>query len=345
MASKSLKIAINFRLKKGPWGGGNRFVASLVDALVARGDDIFHSLDCPNLDLILLLDPRRRHPSVTFTPSAILRYLLFRNSRAMVVHRINECDERKNTRGMNSKLRRANYCADHTVFVGSWLRQLNIWQSEANSCSNVITNGADSTVFNSRGWQPWQGQEPLKLVTHHWGGNWMKGFDIYQRLDFMMGQPEWRGKIEFTYIGNLPPGFVFRNARYVAPLDGEALAGELKSHHAYVTASINEPGGNHQNEGALCGLPLLYRRSGCLPEYCSGFGVSFDETDFEARLQQLIYSYDELTSAMLFYPHTSERMCAGYLSLFDQMMLNREQILSRRRLWRSPLSVIGNAIL
>ncbi len=339
-----MRIAINFRLKKGPWGGGNRFTASLVEALEARGDVVCQSLKCPDIDLILLMDPRRRHPSVTFTPGAVLRYLLFRNSQALVIHRINECDERKNTRGMNSQLRRANYCADHTVFVGSWLRQLDLWQNEAHSRSQVITNGADSTVFNSHGWQPWKGQGPLKLVTHHWGGNWMKGFDIYQRLDAMMGEPEWQNKIEFTYIGNLPRGFVFRNARYVAPLDGEALAGELRSHHAYVTASINEPGGNHQNEGALCGLPLLYRRSGCLPEYCTGFGVSFDEIDFGVRLQQFFASYDELVAVMRSYPHTSERMCASYLSLFDQMMLNREQILSTRRLWRSPLSVMQSIV-
>jgi len=339
-----VKIAINFRLKQGPWGGGNRFAASLVGALGARGDIVHHTLDCPDLDLILLLDPRWRHPSVTFTAGAILRYLLFRNSRAMVIHRINECDERKNTRRMNEQLRRANYCADHTVFVGSWLKQLNLWQNDAHSRSNLITNGADATVFNSRGWQAWREGRPLKLVTHHWGGNWMKGFDIYLRLDSMMAEPEWRNRIEFTYIGNLPRGFVFRNARHVAPLDGEALAGELRSHHAYVTASINEPGGNHQNEGALCGLPLLYRRSGCLPEYCTGFGVSFDEDDFAVQLQQLIDSYDQFVAVMPSYPHTSERMCSGYLSLFDQMMTDREQILSSRRLLRSPLLVLQNMV-
>ena len=58
-----------------------------------------------------------------------------------------------------------------------------------------------------------------------------------------------------------------------------ALAAELKRHHAYVTGSMNEPGGNHQNEGALCGLPLLYRRSGCMPEYCAGFGIDFAGVD------------------------------------------------------------------
>lgn len=340
-----MKIAINFRIQDGPWGGGNRFVTALIAALRARGDIVCHSLCDPDIDLILLMDPRWRHPSVTFTPGAILRYLLFINPRTLVVHRINECDERKNTRNMNPLLRRANYCADHAVFVGSWLKDLPLWQNRLGARYSVITNGADTHIFNPRDWQRWNGKGVLKLVTHHWGGNWMKGFDIYQRLDKMLAEPAWRGRIEFTYVGNLPQGFVFRNARHVPPLDGEALAAELRSHHAYVTASINEPGGNHQNEGALCGLPLLYSRSGCLPEYCEGFGVSFDETDFEASLQQLIEKYDSLASAMPAYPHTAERTCANYLKLFDKLIKSRNQILASRRLWRNPWLVLRNQLL
>ena len=331
-----MKVAVGFRVQDGPWGGGNRFAAALVAALRVRGDSVCQSLDEHDIDVILMMDPRWRHPSVTFTPGTLLRYLLFKNPNALVVHRINECDERKNTRHMNPLLRRANYCADHTVFVGSWLRQLDLWQDAPDAHSSVITNGADAATFNPRGWQPWTGQGPMKLVTHHWGGNWMKGFDIYQRLDAMMGEPEWRGRIEFTYIGNLPRGFVFRYSRYVAPLNGEALADELRCHHAYVTASINEPGGNHQNEGALCGLPLLYRRSGCLPEYCDGFGVSFNENDIVGRLQQLIDSYDSLAAAMSGYPHTSERTCANYLALFDALIKSRQQIIGSRHLFRNP---------
>ena len=83
--------------------------------------------------------------------------------------------------------------------------------------------------------------------------------------------------IEFTYIGNLPRGVTFTNARYVAPLDGEQLANKLRSQHAYVTGSINEPGGNHQNEERALRCLLLYRESGCMPEYCGGFGVSFSD--------------------------------------------------------------------
>lgn len=339
-----MKISINMRPIDGPWGGGNRFLTALVAALRERGDTVLDALDEDDIDIILMMDPRWRHPSVTFTAGAILRYLLFRNRHAIVVHRINECDERKQTRYMNSRLRLANYCADHTVFVGGWLRQLDLWQEGPNARSSVITNGADATLFNRFSWQPWSGQGPLKLVTHHWGGNWMKGFDIYQQLDAMMAEPEWCGRITFTYIGNLPPGFVFRHARHVAPLDGETLANELRSHHAYVTASINEPGGNHQNEGALCGLPLLYRRSGCLPEYCRGFGISFDNHDFVKQLQLLMDTYHSLVGTMVGYPHTSERTCKNYLALFDALIESRDQIITSRRLFHRPWLLLRNQL-
>lgn len=336
-----MKVAINFRIQDGPWGGGNRFVTSLAGALRARGEAVCHTLRDHDIDLILLMDPRWRHASVTFTPGAILRYLVS-NPGAVVVHRINECDERKNTQNMNPLLFRANYCADHTVFVGSWLRTLPLWQNQPGARQSVIANGADAGIFNPRGWSPWSGHGPLKLVTHHWGGNWMKGFDIYRRLDEILSGSAWKDRVDFTYVGNLPRGFSFRNARYVPPLDGEALATELRSHHAYLTASINEPGGNHQNEGALCGLPLLYRRSGCLPEYCDGFGIPFDETDFEPALSQLMARYDELTALMPGYPHTAERTCSSYLALFDELLKSRNQIVASRRIWRNPWLLLRN---
>ena len=96
-----MKIAINYQVQDGPWGGGNRFVANLTSALVGRGDTVTTALDAGDIDLILMIDPRWRNPAVTFRPAAIMRHIARRNPRAVVVHRINECDERKATRGLN----------------------------------------------------------------------------------------------------------------------------------------------------------------------------------------------------------------------------------------------------
>lgn len=162
-----MKVAIGYHLQSGPWGGGNSFACSLSRALVERGDLVVNTLDDPDIDLILLTDPRGRSPQVSFHAGTILRYLLKVNSDALVVHRINECDERKGTRNMNRMLRRANYVADHTVFIATWLKDLDLWRNE--SGSSVILNGADTGIFNEKYYRPWGGNEPLRLVTHHWG--------------------------------------------------------------------------------------------------------------------------------------------------------------------------------
>jgi hypothetical protein len=339
-----MKLAIGYRIQQGPWGGGNRFAQSLSHALISAGHSVVFDLQDPDIDLILLTDPRPRSPSVSFSAGAILVYLTFKNSTALVIHRINECDERKGTKFMNAALVRANWCADFTVFVGSWLTDLPVWKKHLRTPYSVILNGADSSVFNTEGFQPWHGSGPLRLVTHHWGGNWMKGFDIYQHIDRMLAEPTWKERLEFTYIGNLPAGFRFQNARHIAPLNGIALAAEIKRHHAYITASINEPGGNHQNEAGACGLPLLYRRSGCLPEYCAGFGISFDENDFESALAEMFGTYANLIPAMENWPHLSPRTCAEYIQLFESLVQQRKTILSKRHLWRNPWLMLRNQI-
>ena len=100
----------------------------------------------------------------------------------------------------------------------------------------------------------------------------------------------------------------------------------------------------HHVEGAMCGLPLLYRRSGALPEYFEGFGISFDATDFEACLEQLIEQYDALEVKMPAYPHTADGSCANYLTLFDKLIESREKILASRSLWRSVWLLLRNQI-
>jgi hypothetical protein len=330
---------------EGPWGGGNMFAKALSTGLQHRGAVVRFDLKDPDIDIVILTDFRSRNPACAFGPGAVLRYLWLRNPRAVVVHRVNECDARKKTHHVDRTLVRANYCADETVFVGSWLTELPAWRAARRTPFHVILNGADSTLFHARGHAPWDGRSPLRIVTHHWGGNLMKGFDVYETIDRLLADPAWRERLEFTYVGNLPDGFEFRHGRYVPPLSGEALAAELRSHHVYVTASLNEPGGNHQNEGALCGLPLLYRNSGCMPEYCSGYGEMFNgPDDIAAALDRLVEAYPRYRDAMPRYPWTGARMVDAWSGLLERLMQQRDIIASRRRLWRDPALFLRNLL-
>lgn len=333
-----MKVALGQRVVDGAWGGGNRFVAALAEALAARGDAVAYGLADDDIDIALITDPRARNPALAFTPGRLARHRLGRGRRTLVVHRINECDERKGTRTMNARLRLANSIADHTVFIASWLRDLDVWRREGSS--SVILNGGDIRLFNAAGQVAWDGAGPLRIVTHHWGGHPMKGFDVYACLDRMLGEASWRERAAFTYIGNLPPGHAFAHARHLPPLDDAALAAELRRHHVYLTASINEPAGMHHIEGALSGLPLVYRKSGALPEYCAGFGEGFSGVeDFPAALEAMISDYGRWRQRLASYPHTADRMCAAYLALFDELIAKRDEILARRRPWRHPCAL------
>ena len=142
----------------------------------------------------------------------------------MVAHRLNECDERKNTNFVNKYLIEANKISDYSIFVSSWLKDLYENQGINKSNNNVIMAGADKNIFNNLNIMPWKKEEKLRIVTHHWGANWNKGFDIYQYLDNLLYDSFWNGKIVFTYIGNLPKKFKFKNSNYIPPLSGKELA-------------------------------------------------------------------------------------------------------------------------
>lgn len=166
----------------------------------------------------------------------------------------------------------------------------------------------------------------------------MKGFDIYLQLDELLAKSDFARHFAYTYIGNLPPAVRFRHVRHVAPLSGTPLADELRRHHVYLTASIHEPAGMHHIEAALCGLPLLYRRSGALPEYCDGFGVGFDQETFEGKLFELRDRYWKFRPIMTSYSYDASRMCRGYIDLFRDLMSRRDEILARRS-WGRAASI------
>ncbi|NJL70854.1 MAG: glycosyltransferase family 4 protein [Candidatus Competibacteraceae bacterium] len=338
-----MKLAMGFRIQEGPWGGGNQFARVLRDALIARKDQVVFGLDESDIDIALLTDPRGWAPTNAFGPASLARYLLMKNPNAIVVHRVNECDERKGTRTVNRLLRRANYLADHTVFVASWLTDLAVW--ERDRPHSVILSGADPVIFDSSRSTDWDGTGPIRIVTHHWGGNRLKGFDCYEALDQMLDDPHWRERFSFTYIGRLPESVDLRNARKVPALSGDDLGRAIAEHHVYLTGSLNEPSGMHHIEGAMCGLPLIYRRSGGLPEYCDGFGLPFSSPDeLPERIMTMRREYTAFRARMPTYPHTAKRMVDDFLALFDDLLARRKEILAARRLFRRPLALLATQL-
>ena len=111
--------------------------------------------------------------------------------------------------------------------------------------------------------------------------------------------------IEFTFIGNLPKNYNFRNSNIVRPLYGSELGDELKKNHLYITGSLFEPSGNHHIEAGQCGLPILYMDSGGTPEYCNNFGVEFNISNLKEKLNYVLNNYEIIQENMKNYPHNA----------------------------------------
>ena len=325
-----MKVSIGTNIKEGPWGGGNLFAKNLMKSLNQNGHKAYNDLKEIDLDIILITEPRKTSESSAFTYDDVKNYLKYINSKTIVLHRINECDERKQTNYVNKYLIYTNKIADSTIFVSNWLKNLYHNQNIQSKDSHVIMAGADNTVFNSINKNLWDGKSKLKLVTHHWGANWNKGFDIYLALDRLLENKQYKEKFEFTYIGNIPKEIQFNNTKVMSPLSGGDLAEKIKENHIYLTASINEPSGNHHIEGAQCGLPLLYINSGGIPEYCNGFGIMFDKSNFEACLNKIRDDYFYFEKKIKFYPNNSEKMGIEYINLFENILSNKNSFISKR---------------
>ena len=178
-----MKISIGTQIKKGPWGGGNLFAINLSNFLTSKGHNVVNELDDEDIDLILITEPRKTSESSSFTHLDVSKYIQAVKKDCLVVHRINECDERKNTNYVNQYLIEANKVADSTVFVSSWLKNLYLSQGMDKNNKNVILSGANKEIFNTKNFKPWNGASKIKIVTHHWGSHWNKGFETYLKLD------------------------------------------------------------------------------------------------------------------------------------------------------------------
>jgi hypothetical protein len=321
-----MKISIGTKIKDGPWGGGNLFAVNLRKYLINQGHEVIFNLDDDDIDIILLTEPRKTSESSAYTHEQCKQYKKFVKNDTVIIHRINECDERKNTNFVNKYMIFANKVADYTIFVSKWLEGLYISQGLESQNISTILGGADEEIFNRKKFKTFDGKGKIKLVTHHWGANWNKGFDVYSKLDKLLSEEKWQKLIEFTYIGNLPKNFKFINAKHIEPLAGNDLAQQLSKNNLYITASLNEPSGNHHVEAALCGLPIMYIDSGGIKEYCKDFGIEFDSNSLESKIIEFKEHYEIYNAKMETYPHTSNKMCEEYLNLFLKAYSNRDKV-------------------
>ena len=311
------RVAMNLRPVYSSWGGGNQWLTQTARYLRSSGYTVRSDLKEP-VDCILLT-----HFGLTGRTSFSLEELreyVRANPKVRVIHRINDNDIRKETTEMDRRLAQYDELAHHTVFISSWLRDYHAerW-FDIRKPNSVIINGADAAVFHPIGSAQWKPGEPFRIVTHHWSDNWLKGFKVYAEVDRMIAAGE-LPDVELWVIGRWPKEIQWKAARTFEPVNGEPLARLLRQCHAYLTASLWEPGGMHFIEGAQCGLPVAYHEDGGgIVEVAGRFGVGFRD-DVATAIRATRDQYPALRHAVLADPPSGDAMGLRYRSLIQQVL-------------------------
>lgn len=195
-----------------------------------------------------------------------------RNPNVRIVHRVNECDARKGlVNDVDPILRYTSQFSDCSIFISQWLLDYHARMGWFCDRRHVILNGSD--LFKDFDCERSESSK-IRLVTHHWSNNEMKGFDVYEEIDRWI---KGREDVTFKYIGR--DRGTFKNTEVVGPCWGKELAQALRDNDVYVSASRWDPGPNHIAESIAACLPTYVHPQGGGAVEMAGADHVYDSTD------------------------------------------------------------------
>jgi len=301
------KILVNRAPVSGPWGGGNKTVQCLCEALQNAGHDVVHSLQ-HSIDLLICIDPRGSGAM----PSGqdICRYK--EQYGAKVIQRVGDVGShgKPHLTGMVKEMVNQS---DFIIFPSLWAKDYINYQKNN---FKIIHNGPLEVFYRFR--KDNNKNETISLITHHWSPNPRKGYALYQDLDSEINNLN----MKFTYLGRLQPGISLKNAKYIPPIgDNNQIAKILSEHNIYLTASEEEAGANHVLEAMAAGLPVVYRdNGGSINEYCSDFGESYSTFEEMINIIKVVNSnYEFYKKKVLSYNNNINKVINEYLKVINEL--------------------------
>ena len=308
------KIFFTLEPPDGSYGGGAFFVKNLSKFLIENGYQVTYRLE-DDIDIIFIIDPRKDSHN-KFSLIDIERYKL-KHPKVKIIHRVNECDiKRIRSIGIEPLILRTMKIADLVVFVSKWLRDYYNHKYVINTPSSAILNGVDSAIYFPK--DSIKLNHKIRLITHHWSNNWLKGFHIYNEIDKLL---DTRDDIEFIYVGNYNPRYRPRNIKLLPPMSGIELGNIIRSCDIYITATQNEPGAMHYLEGMSCGLPVLYAEGGGgAAEICNISGEEYtDISSMIVKMDKILENYREYVGKIPYEYLHRERCCFEYIKIIKQL--------------------------
>jgi hypothetical protein len=298
-----MRIYFNRKPVVGPWGGGTKVLTAIVSESLRRGHEVTYDPSQVS-DLILCFDPRANQ-DCDFNTLLKMRH----RDNSILVQRVGDLGTHGKPELLNLVKQTTNY-ADHVIFPSNWAKQ----ESRIENRNITVIQNAPLKDFTLTS-RSSQSIDQIKIVSHHWSDNIMKGFETYHVLDrFCQNTKDYK----FTFIGRKPAHINIQN--YIPPQDVAGLVNLISDNNLYVTASKKEAGANHVLEAIALGLPVLYHKEGgSINEYCENYGLQYQDDDDLLRLLSDTSNIKKMIENMPPYSRNSEKMAVEYIDLFETL--------------------------
>jgi len=284
-----------------PFGGGNQFMLALRKYLRRLGARVVDNDAGPGVHACVL-------NSIRFDADRLRARLA---SGARVVHRIDGPISliRGSGREDDDRCFRLNSeFATATVLQSAWnyarLREMGYAPVDP----VIVRNAVDPEIFNRDGRSRFDPGRKIRLISTSWSGNPRKGGPVYKWIEDRL---DW-SRYEYTFVGQCSERL--ERIRHIPPVPSEKLAGILRGHDIYITASASDPCSNALLEALACGLPALYLKDGGHPELAGQGGLPFERNDeIFPQLERLVEDYGTFQS--LIATPSMDQVARQYLEL------------------------------
>ncbi len=302
-------VYVNRKHVSGPWGGGNRTIKSLHEALLTRGHTPVYELD-ENVDIVYCHDPRPNDEGLRYEHFLWLK----KNHNIPIFQRVGDVFYHRGE-VYTKYLKETLFHSDQISYITPWAAKF-LGQQVDNKKHLVHELRPPASFFIDKLKKT---NEKVKIITHHWSTNPLKGFDFYMMIDKLIENYE---NVDFYYLGRRPDDFLPKNIKILKVEDEQGVISHLSDSDIYVTASKFETGGNHVVEAMACKLPVLYHLEGggiCDLSKNNGYGYSSIE-EFDHQLTKLISLLSKNETTFPNLEGTLEDVCLEYVKCMENLV-------------------------
>jgi hypothetical protein len=284
-----MRINILFGFANGPTGGGNQFLSFLKKEFLQR--DVYSELktaDC------VIINSHHFGKFGIYLLQLIMRCIA--NPRLVILHRLDGL--LSNGRGNPLFLQQdkqisffSSKIANGVVYQSEWARKefQQLFGTSLSQSSTAIIYNSAKDIFNEKGRKSFQAGEKINLVYSSWSTNAKKGFGALQYLDDTLDFE----KYDFYFIGNMPPGTVYKNIKVVNPLSSDELATFYLSMHVFIAPMEDDACSNAVIEAVKSKLLLIVRDSGGNREIAGPNSIFFT---VDKQLGEILRNIDSVIS-------------------------------------------------